>query len=200
MKKLAVVISILLLSSISLMAQVEKGKFELSLSGTFGSFSSKSDYTSGSYKSSHESDAVNYAVIAFRPGYYIIDGLEFEPAIFMTAIETTQPSFSLSGNLAYNFTIPNSIVVPFVLAGYGVGNAIPFLNNTLIERSSDKMDIGLLNLGLGAKVFVSQNAAIRVEYNYQRSSYDREYNGYYQVKEEYTINMHKILFGVSLFL
>lgn len=199
MKKLAVVFSILLLSTVSLMAQVEKGKFELSVSGTFGSVSSKSEYTSGSYKSSQESDAVNYAVIAFRPGYYIIDGLEFEPAIFMTAIETTEPSFSLSGNLAYNFTIPNSIVVPFVLAGYGVGNAIPVLNNTLTGRSSDKMDIGLLNLGLGAKVFVSQKAALRVEYNYQRSSYDREYNGYYQVKEEHTINMHKILFGVSLF-
>ncbi|MDP4173719.1 MAG: outer membrane beta-barrel protein [Bacteroidota bacterium] len=199
MKKLAVVFSILLLSSISLMAQVEKGRFELSLSGTFGSYSTKSEYTSGSYKSSHESDAVNYAVLAFRPGYYIIDGLEFEPAIFMTAVEKNPPSFSISGNLAYNFKIPNSTVVPFVLAGYGIGNAVPVLSNMLMGRSSDKMDIGILNLGLGAKVFVSQNAALRVEYNYQRSSFDEEYTGYYSSKAEYTMNMHKILFGVSLF-
>lgn len=197
MKKLLFSLFVMLFFAIQLSAQTEKGKFELSATGTLGSYtiSTKYSYSYSNYSNSHE-DTYKYVLLGLRPGYFLIDNLEFEPEILATFAEKDEPSFSLSANAAYNIRIPESRIVPFVLAGYGLSNSIPVLN-TLLGRTSDKMDIGNLNLGLGAKVFITQSAAIRAEYRYQRFTWD---NSTSYSSSSTTIDSHRLLFGISFFL
>jgi len=83
----------------------------------------------GSFGNSEsKGEARGFLALTARPGFYIVDGLVLEPEILWTAVEGTEPSFSLSGNLAYNFNVPKFHVTPFVLIGYGTGNAILFFS------------------------------------------------------------------------
>ena len=181
-------------------SQTQQGAWELSLSRTFGSVSTSTE-TSGSFgSSSTDSEAEGYLTLALRPGFFIIDGLALEPEILWTAIEGEPPSFMLSGNLAYTFSIPESRVLPFVLAGYGTGNAIP-LFQTLLFRSSDKLDISVLNIGGGLKVLIAERVAIRTEYRYQRFSQKTDFGfGPYGGTAKSTTNFHNVLIGFSVFL
>lgn len=183
-----------------LYSQTQQGAWELSLSGNFGSVSGSSE-TSGSFGTSKsESEAEGYLSLALRPGFYIIDGLAVEPEILWSAFEGVPPSFSLTGNLSYNFRIPESHVTPFVLAGYGTGNAIPFFQR-LLFRSSDKLDIGVLNIGGGVKLFLADRVALRTEYRYQRYSQERTFgSGSFSSTTKTIQNFHNVFFGFSLFL
>ncbi len=190
-----------LFSDKNLFFEDNKFKWEFSISGTFGFLSESAK--SPSFESDGES--MGYVTLVLRPGFFLTNSLEFEPEILMTSIEKTEPSFSLSGNLSYNFILPESNVRPFILAGYGIGNSVPIFN-TLIGKTTDKLDVTNLNFGAGMKIFFSNAVAVRVEYRYQIYNYDDEFqqynypDGYTSSKIEYSINSHKILFGFSLFL
>jgi len=110
---------------VSLYAQTKKGDWELSMSGNFGSVSTKTESDGSFGHNEFKGEAQGFLSLIARPGFYFTDGLVLEPEILWTAIEESDPSLSLSGNLAYNFNIPKSRVTPFVLIGYGTGNAIP---------------------------------------------------------------------------
>lgn len=178
-------------------SQTRQGTWELSLSGNLGSASGSSE-TSGSFGSyTTDQEAQGYLSLAFRPGFYLIGGLEIEPEILWTAMKNIPPSFSLSGNLAYNFNIPQSRLTPFVLAGYGIGNAVPIFQRVIV-RTSDKLDIGVMNAGAGLKIFVADRIALRTEYRYQRYSGEKAYGSLYTVKTHQ--NFHNVFFGFSVFL
>ena len=180
-------------------AQTQQGAWELSASGNFGSVSSSSE-TTGSFSQKSETDAEGYLSLALRPGYYVIDGLAVEPEFLWTAVDGTPPSFSISGNVAYNFDIPKSQVTPFILAGYGVGNSIPLFQR-LFVRSSDDFDISVLNIGAGLKVFLTERIALRTEYRYQR--YSREStlsSGTFSVTTTTVASFHNVFLGFSVFL
>ncbi len=197
MKKTILLICLLFASG-SLHSQTQPGTWELSVSGNLGSVSISSE-TRGSYTSSY-SESHSFFSLALRPGYYIVNDLALEPEVFWTAIEGDLPSFSLSGNLSYNFRIPDSQVKPFVLIGYGIGNAIPVFQR-VFYRASDKFDIPVLHLGAGLKVFLTKRIALRTEYRYQRYSYEQTYH---YDSYNYTIktkeNFHNVFFGFSVFL
>jgi len=184
----------------SMYSQTQKGAWEFSLSGNFGSVSTSSETSGSSGTQKSETDAEGYLSLALRPGFYIIDGLVVEPEFLWTAVKGTPPSFSLSGNIAYNFRIPKSHFTPFVLAGYGVGNAIPLFQR-LLGRSSDKLDITVLNVGAGLKIFISERIALRTEYRYQRYSRESTFNsGSFSSTTNTVVNFHNVFFGFSIFL
>jgi opacity protein-like surface antigen len=183
-----------------LSSQTKQGSWEFSLSGNLGSTSSRTETTTPSGTTTTESEAQGFLSLALRPGYYVIDGLVVEPEILWTTLENIPPSFSLSVNVAYNFRIPESQVTPFVLAGYGTGNAVPIFQR-LFFRSSDKLDIGVLNLGGGVKIFFAEQIALRAEYRYQRFSQERTSSfGSSSYTTERTQNFHNVFFGFSFFV
>ena len=196
----------------SVFSQIEKGTFEIAVSGTAGVFSESHETTqittdpSGTqirkYKSS--SDRESFLMMFFRPGYYIIDNLAVEPEIMWTAIEDDLPCLNLSGNIAYNFTTSNSSLTPYLFAGYGIANTIPF-NRTLLFRATRELDIKYLNLGAGWKAHLLEHVALRVEYRYQKYTWKREYSYHYDSTTEksttsYDDNFHNIFVGVSFFV
>ncbi len=193
MKSALLVISLLLMASLSnAFSQTNRGAWEFSVSGTFASLSSKSE-SSGR---SSESDPENIFSLLLRPGYFVIDGLEIQPEIYWGASAGDPPSFSFSGNVAYNYMIPGSHVAPFILAGYGVGNGLPLMER-MLGRSSDAFDISVLNLGGGAKFFVTKAVAVNAEYRYQQFSRETT-SGSNSTKN--TFYFHNVFLGISVFL
>lgn len=185
--------AVLLFVSLSTaVSQTQRGGWEFSVSGAFSSYSSKSEGSGPTY----ESELQNVFSLLLRPGFFVIDGLEILPEIYWGATSDAPPSFSFSGNIAYNYLIPGSRVAPFVLAGYGIGNGVPLLER-MVGRSSDAFDITVLNLGGGAKVFVTKAVAVSAEYRYQQ--FGREVtSGSHTTKNTYYF--HNVFLGVSFFV
>ena len=178
-------------------AQIDQGAVEASLSGTMGSVSYTSD-THSAYiivpGESHE-----HLSLALRPGYYIVEGLDVEPEFLLAATDGVPPSFSISGNLAYNVMVPGSHVAGFVLAGYGTGNTIPATRN-LFSRPYGGFDIGVLNLGAGLKFFLSERVALRTEYRFQKYSQEMTFSDYpSSVTLRITSTFHQLFLGFSVF-
>lgn len=201
MKRIFLISAVLLALPATLaLSQTEQRAWEFSISGAFSSLTSKAEVSGGGASGTYESETANIFSIMLRPGFFVIDGLEIEPEICWGGASGEAPSLSFSGNLSYNLLIPGTAVVPFVLAGYGIGNGIPVLGE-VITRSSDAFDISVLNLGGGLKVFVTKAVAFRAEYRYQRFAQETTM-GYasYNYTTNLTNNFHKVLLGVSLFL
>lgn len=193
-------------------SQIKKGTFELSVSGTVGSYKFTEESTekitdpySGNqtYTDKRSYDPEKYLMMFIRPGYYIFANLAIEPEMAWTTMDGTEPSLSFSGNISYNFASPNSSLTPFLFAGYGIGNSIPF-NYTLIFRMTDNMDVKLINLGAGLKAHLTDRVAFRVEYRYQMYSaeteYSYSYNSYsYERTSKSDYDFHNLFFGFSVF-
>jgi opacity protein-like surface antigen len=134
----------------------------------------------------------------------VVDGFSIEPEIYILAVEKFLPTLNLGGNLAYTFSIPESPVKPFLTAGYGIGNGIPIMQR-LMDRSSDDLDIPVVRVGGGMKIFLSKQVALKLEYRYERYSYENSssfaYYGYsYSYSQKVISNYHNVLFGISVFL
>lgn len=196
MKNLVLAFTSVLLFTVSSFSQINKGNWELSLSGDMGFTSSSTESTYGAYHEEYDGTSEGYFLVALRVGYFVVDGLEIEPEFIETAVEKETPCFDLGSNVLYNFKIANSSISPFVLAGYGVGNSIPF-SNALFYNATGSLDIGHWNLGAGVKFFINKNIGIRVEYRHQQYSYDQnEYN----VSTSYKLYYNKLLVGISFCL
>jgi hypothetical protein len=168
-------------------SQPEEKSWELSMSGMLGTISSSSG--------SSASSTFEFIALDFRAGHFITENIEIEPEMQWLSTSDDKPLLSLSANMAYNFTLPNSTTTPFLLIGYGRTNSIPFINS-LIFRTTDKHDISIINFGGGLKLFASKNAIFRIEYRHQRFSYTREY---FSGETEYTVKYNNIMFGFSVF-
>jgi opacity protein-like surface antigen len=184
-------------------AQLTQGSWEMSMSASMGSVSSATEYTYGGKTSTYEGEAESYISLAFRPGYYIIDGLSFEPELVWTATEGNEPAIAVLAGLSYTFTIPQSPVAPFILVGYGIGNGIPVAQR-LIGRTSNEFDVAALNAGGGLKVFVSPNIAFRAEYRYQRYAWEETPSIYWPSEFvpgpfKHSTTYHNIFIGISVF-
>jgi opacity protein-like surface antigen len=188
------------LSSLSAFSQTERGSWELSLAGNMGIYSTSSEYTSAGRTTTNDGEALGYFGLDLRAGYYVVDGLSVEPEIYMLAVEKSPPAFNIGANASYTFTIRDSPVKPFVIAGYGIGNGVPVMQR-IMGRTSSEFDIPVLRVGGGLKVFLSQQVALKAEYRYERFSYE-ETSTYYSYTStlKRTWNYHNVLFGVSVFL
>jgi len=182
------------------LSQTQPGSWELSAAVNLGSYGYSYENTSGGHTSTGESEARGYLGMDFRVGVYIVEGLSIEPEIYILAVEKDLPSFNLGANLGYTFTIPNSPIKPFAVAGYGIGNGIPMMQR-LMGRTSDKLDVPVFRVGGGLKVFVAKQVALKVEYRYERYSYEHSTTYYTTTStSSRTWNYHNVLFGFSVFL
>ncbi|MGB5873431.1 MAG: outer membrane beta-barrel protein [Bacteroidota bacterium] len=196
MLRTAVVAVLLLAAGFVARAQTGAGSWEFSLSSNFGLTSQSTEYSSPYMNGEIEGESEGFLALAVRPGYYLVDGLAFEPEFLWTAIEGVPPSFSLSGNLAYNFHLKESNVAPFILVGYGVGNAIPVFQRVYV-RGSDEMDITVLNAGAGVKFFFTDHVAFRLEYRFQQYNQE-DSSGSYSAKR--TTQFHNVFMGIAFFI
>ena len=135
----------------------------------------------------------DYVTLAIRPGFYIMEGLSIEPEAFWGVAKTSHPELNYSGNLSYGYGMGHNMVVPFVLAGYGAGNGVPF--NQPISRSATFMTgIRFFNAGAGLKVMaIGGRALFRLEYRYQdfMMVYHKPYSHMFA---------RRVLFGVAVLL
>lgn len=198
MKKSFFFMLIVFTTSISF-AQIDDGRFEISASGTLGSFSS---INKSNYYTTYESEARFYLNTSIKLGYLFLNGFEVEPEIYTFIVEKGKPSFLISSNLVYNYHIKETKFYPFLLLGYGLGNSYPFLTtaNAFI-RMSDEFDVGCLNAGVGLKYYFNNNVGVRIEYRYQRyNDKTEEYFNNNIYKNEFILNLHSVLFGFSILL
>src|SRR6185295_18600358 len=83
--------------------------------------------------------------------------------------------YRYGGELLYHF-IPDNIIVPYVAAGYsGVnfdGNSDGYTNKGY------KQTKGAFDYGVGAKIFVSENVALRGDVRHIIYKYDHTYSNY----------------------
>ncbi len=192
--------AILLLQS-SAPAQVSnsafhKGSWELNLTGSLGSINTQSEYSYLSYSSSH-SENVKYFQLGVIPAYYITQGLSFEPEINIFTLEGMNPAYMLLGSLGYTFKLDNPMFYPFVHAGYGITNAFQVPLNSGLSLASDKMDIGVLNLGAGLKTMLGEGILLRTEINYRSFSNSTDESGF---SSSYTLSSVALVFGFSFLL
>ncbi len=114
----------------------------------------------------------NQVSLAFRPGFFIIQGLSVEPELFLGIAKGQAPALNLSGNLCYSYGMGYNVFVPFVLIGYGAGNGFPFYE-PLQRDATYYSAIKFLNAGCGLKVMtLGGRALLRVEYRYQAFTAD----------------------------
>lgn len=193
MKRLTALLIVLIVVVAPVGAQVGSGSTELSLSFAGGWWKMQNE-RAGSPTS--ETESLGYTMIALRLGVYVSDFLEVEPECMMTARESYRPAYAVAGNLLLLFPMTEERKAsPFILAGYGISNGIPF-GYQLQGRFSPEMDVNLLQAGGGVKIFASNTIAFRLEYRYQQ--YTREEEGWYG-KEKRTYLFHNFFFGTSVF-
>ncbi len=195
MKSLIAMISMLLLTASLSNAQFKEGDVELSFSGSIGSWSPPS---TPDYKIESE----NYASFYIVPGYYVVNGLSIEPELGLMAMEKSKPGQYVLMNLSYTYLIPDSKIGCFVRAGYGLANAFEYpFGNGIVVPASDKFNVGVLNLGAGAKFLISSNVLIRAEFNFKQHSWTYEYNStYYSYSADYKESTLGVVLGFSILL
>ena len=68
-------------------------------------------------------------------------------------------------------------------------------------RESEELDIPVLRVGGGLKIFLSKQVAFKIEYRYERYLYENTITYFhYSYTYEETSNYHNVLFGFSVFL
>jgi hypothetical protein len=142
-----------LLATASLSAQPNGNKgTELGFSGSFDT-----------YRLGYRAQNMLTFLLSQRAGFFMEKNLELEPEIMLMLGSKTDPVYMLSANASYNF-VANNRCLTFVLLGYGVTNKVPLFNPTY---ANNDFTTGVLNAGLGVKVFPAEDTAIRIEYRFQ---------------------------------
>ncbi len=129
--------------------------------------------------------------VPVRVGYFIWRGLEIEPELQMSFFggdidAGTGILFSL--NAAYNFSLTDKRLMPFVRAGYGFGNG--FREFELVFKT-EGFSTTAPNFGGGIKYFFGDMAAVRVEYRFTSYSANHDVGHF--------LSEHRIFVGFSIF-
>ena len=185
----------------------KQGNFEIGFSGGIGisSQQNKNSYTYGfsndslqTYMYENSTNGV-YTQLGISLGYYIIDGLSFEPE-FNLKLNYGAFGIAMTGNLCYTFNLPQNNIYPYLKLGYGLSND---LDNS--SGAFESLNFKTINAGAGLKIKYSSGMAFRLEINYRNlnrsltSTYSDEFlsssNG-----NETTISIIAVLLGVSVIL
>jgi len=160
---------------------------ELSLSGSFQSYSSGG--------SSGSSSAF---LISPRFGFFVVEGLELEPEALLMLASGSDPVYVVNANVSYNF-VASKQRVPFLLIGYGRANTVPFFNVPIRQMG---FGVGVFNVGAGVKIYLSQDIALRIEYRFQRFYGEGEptTSADYSFTERIDTRIHMVQFGFSVLL
>jgi len=202
MKKISLLMAFLLVFGVAFAASqpVEGKKFEFSTGLSYEAYSYHYTGAPAGY-----SDTQSYFNIPIRFGWFFWKGLELEPELMMTFYHSSYNSGTgytsshsetgdiLSGNLLYNFKLNKSHFVPFVLAGFGFGNAIPY--GTYAEKYESGAKTTTPNFGAGVKYVFGNIAALRLEYRYR--NFRIKYSGEDGYSEHIILNT--VMLGICLF-
>ena len=182
----AIVVSLALANAAS--AQPERGQRELSFAAAFMAVNEEEGETNTAFN------------LSGRVGYYISNRFEFEPEMILSKYEDEDPGFVLSANFLYNVSSPGaSRLSPFLLAGIGWSNTLPFFNQTNFGDADRNYTV--LNLGMGIKTFLGEWSALRFEYRFQRFLAEEVVLPYpYRWTYDPSVSYHNLLFGLSVFL
>lgn len=186
--KTVCLIIVTLVAVTALYGQPREGSdLEMSLSGSY------QHYATGSGV-----EGTGVFLVSPRLGFFILKGLELEPEIVCLLSGNSEPVYMLNGNISYNL-ISTRRAVPFILAGYGVANTVPFLGVPFTRTS---FPINVLNVGGGLKVFIHDDVALRIEYRYQAFTGEGEESnyGYYVYSRKIEAYVHTVQFGFSVLL
>lgn len=155
-------------------------------------------YESGYLLGSH-SNSSTYLNFSVLPGFFVAEGFSIEPEVSFLAVEKSKPAYSIIPNISYTYLFPESRTAVFARAGYGLSNSYSMFG--LLVRQSNKMDVGIFNVGAGIKYLVSDGATLRIELNYKSSNHEEE-NSYwgYSSSASSTLESTRILVGFSLLL
>jgi hypothetical protein len=155
------------------------------------------------YGNSTSSESNNYAFISVTPGYYLIDRLSIEPEIGLLSEQHYSPSQYLLLNLSYTYMIPDSKEALYARAGYGIANSVQLpIMSSAIANMSDKLNIGIFNVGVDAKFLLTQSVALRTELNCRSHKWSNSSD--FDIGSSYTSDMSMsnvgLLLGFSILL
>jgi hypothetical protein len=179
---------IMVLAASSTPAQPREGKTrELSLSGSF------QNYSSGNSPGSSSA-----FLVSPRLGFFVVKGLELEPEALLMLASGSDPVYVINANISYNF-ISSKKGVPFLLIGYGRANTVPFFNVPMMHAD---FGVGVVNIGAGVKVYLSEDIALRIEYRFQNFYGEGETTGpaSFSYTEKVDTRIHMVQFGLSVLL
>jgi hypothetical protein len=180
----------------SSIAQFRKGDVELSMNASLGSRSMK--VSSRGYE---DSESYNFLYFGVSPGIFVTQGLSIEPEIAFMAMEKQFPTWYFLGNVSYTYRGEGSKLAPFVRAGYGISNGIPVLPGAMaIFRTTNNLDVQVLNVGGGVKYQVAGATYLRAEANYKHYSWSRALYSGSSTSTDYSYGDFGILLGFSVLL
>ena len=184
MKKLGAILFVLLFAGVAYSSAqvVPLLKFELGTSVTYYNL-----------KFDNETEGLEYLNIPVRFGWYVMGGLELEPEVQVFIPMGSgggDTAYLFQGHVLYNFSLAGKIV-PFIGGGAGVGNGLPIWG--VIEGGSDYNSFVYVGM-VGAKFMIGNSAAFRVEYRFNRFSWDSSF----ALEKEWG-NLHYVLVGISVF-
>ncbi|MDH7514811.1 MAG: outer membrane beta-barrel protein [Bacteroidota bacterium] len=173
---------------------------ELSFAGTIGNTREvyRTEYTSSYTQWENEQD---YAVFSMRLGFPFAAWFAFEPELMFTFSSDQPPAHSLSANAVFTLPLRRSPLRPFLLVGYGAGNAVPQMGRVDYRSDKDPWDVRLVHAGAGLKIFLQESAFLRVEYRFQMATNEQKFGGgEYVFTTKQTVYFNDILFGVGIAL
>jgi hypothetical protein len=196
MRTLVAAVALVAVICSSSIAQFRKGDVELSMNASLGSRSMK--VSSRGY---NDSESYKFMYLGVCSGIFVTQGLSIEPEIAFMAMENQFPTWYFLGNVSYTYAVEGAKAAPFIRAGIGVANGIPVLPGTMaVFRTSDKLDVQVLNAGGGVKYQVAGAAYLRAEANYKHYSWSRALYSGSSTSSDYSYGDFGILVGLSVLL
>ena len=162
------------------------GRVELSTAASFTNF-----------KMDGVDESFTVVSVPLRVGYFVTRSLALEGEVLATHVDfggdddDNGTGAVFSGNALYHFS-PQSRITPFVLVGGGAGNAQEFLN---LAYKTDHT-VTAFHAGAGLKAFMSNRAALRLEYRFSHYSGEESADFF---SDGASTNLHKVLVGFSIF-
>jgi opacity protein-like surface antigen len=191
MFKTLISLLILLMLTTSLTAQSTdlKGRMEYSVSF--------------SYQSMKQKDAEEASWIMnlpFHLNYFVSENIGVGAEInFTDAKGIKNTGIILNILVEANFPIRQGKSIPFLLAGYGYSNG-SFIYDRMAIKNFQETDIGVLNLGAGLKLFITEKIYARIEGRYQNFSGESENTYFYGAENEISITYFRLFMGFSIIL
>ncbi len=151
-----------------------------------------------------EKETEHYLNLPIRVGAFVTPNFLIELEGIVTGWDEdwygdTEFGYIVSLNGSYNRAVTETLT-PFVLAGIGFSNGVPFANSVAFYNE-DGPKPTVLNAGLGMKFLFSPKAALRIEYRLQDFSGEKTKVRYFfgSYTEKIDMTVHSMFFGVSLF-
>lgn len=191
-KKHLIILAVLvgMIFSVTADAQENNRKVEFSIAGSAQAYVG-------------ERETEHYISLPIRIGRFVSKNILIEAETIVTGWDEdwygeTEFGYIISLNGSYNI-IATDKMMPFVLAGIGTSNGMPFFNSMAFKDGNGIKPM-VINAGAGIKALFSPMAALRIEYRLQnfngKKTIDTWYGSY---EDKIDVTIHSMFFGVSLF-